>query len=92
MDIDAFVAAHQGAWWRLHELTDRARTLRQVKWWFLAGAFALPLLLMALGLSAGSAALLVLAFAVQYAGLLAERWYFFAQANHPQNLYYQTVS
>ena len=30
MDIDAFVAAHQGAWWRLHELTDRARTLRQV--------------------------------------------------------------
>ncbi len=67
-------------------------TLRQVKWWFLAGAFALPLLLMAMGLSAGSAALLVLAFAVQYAGLLAERWYFFAQANHPQNLYYQTVS
>ena len=24
-------------------------------------------------------------------GLLAERWFFFAQANHPQNLYYQTV-
>lgn len=30
MDIDAFVAAHQGAWWRLQELTDRARTLRKV--------------------------------------------------------------
>jgi DMSO reductase anchor subunit len=29
---------------------------------------------------------------VQYLGLLAERWIFFAQANHPQNLYYQTVS
>jgi hypothetical protein len=29
---------------------------------------------------------------VQYAGLLAERWFFFAQANHPQNLYYQAVS
>ena len=27
----------------------------------------------------------------QQAGLLAERWYFFAEAKHPQNLYYQTV-
>ncbi len=34
----------------------------------------------------------VLAFLLQYAGLLAERWYFFAEAQHPQNLYYQTVS
>jgi DMSO reductase anchor subunit len=25
-------------------------------------------------------------------GLLAERWFFFAQANHPQNLYYQNIS
>ena len=25
-------------------------------------------------------------------GLLAERWYFFAQAKHPQNLYYQAIS
>ena len=25
-------------------------------------------------------------------GLLAERWFFFAQANHPQNLYYQAVT
>jgi hypothetical protein len=29
---------------------------------------------------------------VQYMGLIAERWFFFAQANHPQNLYYQTIS
>ena len=29
---------------------------------------------------------------VQYAGLLAERWFFFAEANHPQNLYYQAVA
>ena len=28
---------------------------------------------------------------VQYTGLVAERWLFFAQANHPQNIYYQTV-
>ncbi len=66
--------------------------LRQVKWAFLLGAFVLPLVLLALGLKSPSAGLLALAFAVQYAGLLAERWFFFAQANHPQNLYYQAVS
>jgi len=37
-------------------------------------------------------AFLVLAFPIQYAGLLAERWLFFAQARHPQNIYYQVVS
>ena len=66
--------------------------LRQVKWAFLLGAFVLPLCLLALGLSSASAGLLALAFVVQYAGLLAERWFFLAQANHPQNLYYQAVS
>ncbi|MCQ3925319.1 MAG: DMSO reductase [Rhodocyclaceae bacterium] len=59
--------------------------LRQVKWIFLVLAFALPLGLLAAG-AAGAA------FIVQYLGLLAERWFFFAQANHPQNLYYQGVS
>jgi len=34
----------------------------------------------------------VLALLLQAPGVLAERWYFFAQAQHPQNLYYQTVS
>jgi DMSO reductase anchor subunit len=66
--------------------------LRQVKTGFLIGAFVAPLLLVAIGLAMGSAALLALAFIVQYLGLLAERWFFFAQANHPQNLYYQAVS
>ncbi|MDO9287048.1 MAG: DMSO reductase, partial [Aquabacterium sp.] len=55
-------------------------------------AFVLPLGLLALGLAQGSAAALALAFGVQYLGLLAERWFFFAQANHPQNLYYQAIS
>jgi len=59
--------------------------LRNVKWLALAGAFAVPAALLAAGLPA-------VAFVVQYAGLLAERWFFFAQANHPQNLYYQVVS
>jgi sulfite dehydrogenase (quinone) subunit SoeC len=66
--------------------------LKQVKTLFIVGAFVVPLLLLAAGLFLGSAAALVLAFVVQFFGLLAERWFFFAQANHPQNLYYQSVS
>ncbi|HET8584812.1 MAG TPA: DMSO reductase, partial [Casimicrobiaceae bacterium] len=70
----------------------RASFLRSVKWIFLALAFPVPLLLLAGGFATASAALLALAFAIQYAGLIAERWFFFAQANHPQNLYYQVIS
>lgn len=40
----------------------------------------------------GHSALAPAAFGIQYAGLLVERWYFFAGARHPQNLYYQLVS
>jgi sulfite dehydrogenase (quinone) subunit SoeC len=65
---------------------------RGVKHLFVALAFALPLLLLAIARHPPSAPLLALAFVVQYAGLLAERWFFFAQARHPQNLYYQAVS
>ena len=72
------------------------RVLRSVKWAFLLLTFVLPLLCLALGLARGqdsaSTALLAAAFIVQYLGLLMERWFFFAQANHPQNLYYQAVS
>ena len=67
-------------------------TLRAVKWLFLATAFVIPVLLAKSGLATGSTMLLMLAFVVQFCGLVAERWFFFAQANHPQNLYYQTVS
>lgn len=66
--------------------------LKNVKWAFLVLAFAVPLVMLALGSGSASAAWFGLAFAIQYVGLLAERWFFFAQANHPQNLYYQTVS
>jgi DMSO reductase anchor subunit len=44
------------------------------------------------GAFAGASTLVVAAFVVQYSGLLAERWFFFAQARHPQNLYYQAMS
>jgi DMSO reductase anchor subunit len=65
--------------------------LRSVKWVFLLLAFAIPLGLLALGMSTQIGAVLAAAFLTQYLGLLAERWFFFAQANHPQNLYYRMV-
>lgn len=68
-----------------------AAFLKSIKWVFLVLVFPLPILLLALGLQNNSATLLGLAFAIQYVGLLAERWFFFAQARHPQNLYYQTI-
>lgn len=66
--------------------------LRSVKWAFLLLVFVLPVLCLAAGVYASSTGMLFSAFALQYVGLLAERWFFFAQANHPQNLYYQTIS
>ncbi|MDD5249748.1 MAG: dimethyl sulfoxide reductase anchor subunit [Rhodocyclaceae bacterium] len=65
--------------------------LRSIKWLFLAGVFVLPALLLTAGLS-GAAGFLAAAFVVQYLGLIAERWFFFAEASHPQNLYYQSVA
>jgi len=55
-------------------------------------AFAVPSVLMAWGISSQSAWPWILAVLVQAPGLIAERWVFFAQARHPQNLYYQVVS
>ena len=66
--------------------------LRSVKWGFLVAAFAIPLALLAAAWAGAPPAALVAAFVIQYFGLLAERWFFFAQANHPQNLYYQAVA
>lgn len=65
--------------------------LRAVKWLFLILAFVLPVILLWLGMALASASVLLAAFVVQYIGLLFERWFFFAQTNHPQNLYYQVV-
>lgn len=69
-----------------------AAFVRSIKWAFLVTVFPVPLALLAAGLAWQTPALLAAAFLVQYAGLLAERWFFFAQANHPQNLYYQRIS
>ena len=59
--------------------------VRAVRWAFLALVFPVPALLLLSGQAWA-------AFLVQYAGLLAERWYFFADAKHPQNLYYQAIA
>jgi sulfite dehydrogenase (quinone) subunit SoeC len=69
-----------------------AAFLRSIKWLFLAGAFVLPITLLAAGLAGAPSVAIVAGFVVQYLGLLAERWFFFAQANHPQNLYYQAIA
>lgn len=64
--------------------------VRAVRWLFLALVFPVPALLLVAGGDSG--AILGAAFLTQYAGLLAERWYFFAEAKHPQNLYYQAIA
>jgi DMSO reductase anchor subunit len=86
-------AGFQGGSFNTREFFHRrsVASLRAVKWGFLVAAFAVPALLLAAGSWQGSAALLAAAFAVQYLGLIAERWFFLAQANHPQNLYYQAL-
>ena len=65
--------------------------LKSVKYIFLVLVFPIPVILLLAGLGSADSTLLVAAFIVQYVGLIFERWYFFAQSNHPQNLYYQTV-
>jgi DMSO reductase anchor subunit len=70
----------------------RLSFVRSVKAIFLVAAFAIPLALLGAAWSGAPPALLPLAFVIQYLGLLAERWYFFAEANHPQNLYYQAIA
>ncbi len=64
---------------------------KSIKWTFLVLVFVVPVALLSGALASNMFILFVLAFIVQYIGLLAERWFFFAQANHPQNLYYQTI-
>ncbi|HQU15825.1 MAG: DMSO reductase [Chromatiales bacterium 21-64-14] len=68
-----------------------AALLRTIKWGSTILVFAVPAALLATAMSGQRPALLVAAFVLQYLGLLGERWLFFAQAEHPQNLYYQAA-
>ncbi len=67
--------------------------VRTIRWLAAALGFGAPvaLLLLAQG-SPTPGTWLALAVVMQSAGLLAERWSFFAEGQHTQNLYYQTVS
>lgn len=69
-----------------------ARLLRSVKWIALVLAFALPAVVLIAATWAPAFWMLALAAGSQWLGLLAERWLFFAHANHPQNIYYQAVA
>jgi DMSO reductase anchor subunit len=66
--------------------------LRLIRWFFLLAVFPLPVVLIASAYSLESPSLPIAAFALQYLGLIAERWYFFAEAKHPQNIYYQAMA
>ncbi len=73
-----------------HGQTDA--TIRRIKYSFMLLVFPLPVGLMIASFMLESVNLSILAFTIQYLGLLLERWYFFADANHPQNLYYQSIA
>lgn len=65
--------------------------MKSIKYGFIVLTFIIPVLLLWQGMQSSDGLVLAAAFVVQYVGLIAERWFFFAQANHPQNLYYQTT-
>jgi DMSO reductase anchor subunit len=70
-----------------------ASALRRIKGIAIVLGFALPALLIAAVVFGALPDLAcVAALIVQAPGLIADRWLFFAQAKHPQNLYYQVVS
>ena len=68
-----------------------ASVVRLARRGFLVLGFVVPVIL--LQISGETAWILcVSAFLLQYLGLLLERWYFFIEAEHPQNIYYQMIS
>ncbi|MDB5999934.1 MAG: putative rane protein [Rhizobacter sp.] len=66
--------------------------MRQVKLTSIVLGFGVPSLLLLIGVITHSPWPMVFALVAQAPGLVADRWFFFAQAKHPQNLYYQVVS
>ena len=68
------------------------QAVRRTRVGFQLLAFAAPLVLVCMAMLGAGTGWWLVALPVQSAGLLAERWFFFAQARHPQNIYYQVVS
>lgn len=66
--------------------------LKRMRLALLVFGYLLPALAAIAALAGAGAWLWIAAVLVQAPGLVADRWFFFAQARHPQNLYYQVVS
>ena len=73
-----------------HHQTDRV--ISNIRKIILLMAYIGPMILLAFSMNSPNIAQIAIALLMHYIGLLAERWMFFAEANHPQNLYYQRVS
>ena len=73
-----------------HHQTDRV--ISNIRKIILLMTYVGPMVLLAFSMNSPSIAQIAIALVMHYIGLLAERWMFFAEANHPQNLYYQRVS
>ena len=66
--------------------------VRNVKYIAFILVFLIPIILLVISLQTTGVIIPLIAILVQYMGLIAERWFFFADANHPQNLYYQNMA
>ncbi|MCU7874302.1 MAG: dimethyl sulfoxide reductase anchor subunit [Candidatus Thiodiazotropha sp. (ex Lucinoma annulata)] len=66
--------------------------LLMIRYIFLLMVFVLPVLMILFAYLSESVRLPIAAFAIQYIGLVLERYYFFTEAKHPQNLYYQSMA
>ncbi|MGB3071442.1 MAG: DmsC/YnfH family molybdoenzyme membrane anchor subunit [Ottowia sp.] len=73
-----------------HGKTPQA--VRTIRWTAVILGFAIPAAALGLGAGSAPALLLALLFVIQWVGMLAERWSFFAEGQHPQNLYYRSRS
>ncbi|MFV2032030.1 MAG: dimethyl sulfoxide reductase anchor subunit family protein [Gammaproteobacteria bacterium] len=71
--------------------TYGATVVKLARWFFLLAVFVVPVILLLLG-NQTTVVPGLLAFSIQFIGLLVERWYFFIEAEHPQNVYYQMIS
>lgn len=71
--------------------TYGAAVVKLARRFFLLAAFVLPVVLLAIS-DESALAICASAFVIQFLGLLVERWYFFIEAEHPQNVYYQMIS
>jgi DMSO reductase anchor subunit len=63
-----------------------------IRYLFLLMVFVLPVVLILLAYLLESSKLPITAFVIQYIGLVLERYHFFTEAKHPQNLYYQSMA